>query len=327
MPPTLDESDANPPRPESSEGLFRREALEHHLTRPEQGNLLRISPSWANWTYWLLLSIVLAGIAYLFVGSVPVYESGPAVLRISGAVPLIAPMEGTIERVDVLPGQELAAGQVLVRFRAEHEKALLEMYESEFELQLLARLRDPSDESAGRELRRLRPELERARAAVERTLIRAPHAGATQDVRIEAGNFLHVGDHVLTIVPETPEYTVIAFLPGHALPQLAEEMPVLLRMAGYAYADLSTSIESVGKQVIGPKEARRYLGSEIEDTLELSGSVVVVRCRLRGDSFFAWKEQYRLYDGLRASASVEVRRELLLHRLIPGLRGSRRQRA
>lgn len=303
-----------------STGLFRQEALTHHVTRSEEGNLLRVAPAWATWTWWFLLFVVVVGLGFLFAGSAPIYVSGPAVLRVSGAAPLNSPMEGTIEAVDVLPGQRVTAGQVLVRFRAQQEKAQLEMIESEFELQLLSRLRKPNDMSAGMELRRLRPELDRARSGVERSLIRAPNDGAVQDVRIEVGDFLRVGDHVLTVVPVEQEYSVVAFLPGHALPQLREGMPVRLRMTGYSYAYVSTSIESLGRQVIGPREARRYLGSEIEDAMELSGPVVVVRCRLRGDSFMEWKQPFRVYDGLRATAAVEVRRDRVIDRLIPGMR-------
>ena len=312
---------------ESHDPLFRQEALEHHLSESEQGSLLRITPSWTRWTWWLLVLIVGTGIIYLALGSAPVYESGPAVLRIGGAAQLVSPTEGTIESVEVLPGQEVTAGQVLVRFRAEREKAHLEMLEGEFELQLLARLRNMSDQSAETELRRLRPELERARSAVAQTVIRAPHDGAVQEIRIRPGDFLRVGDHALSVVPAGAEYTVIAFLPGHTLPQLAPDMSVRLRVSGYAYAYVETSIESVGRQVIGPAEARRYLGAEIEDTVALTGPVVVVRCRLDGDSFTAQGREYRIYDGMRAEAAVQVRRERLIFRLIPGLRAFEGSRA
>ena len=305
---------------DSPDLLFRKEALDFHLSDSDQGSLLRITPSWANWTYWLLSAIVGSGFIYLILGSAPVYESGPAVLQIGGTVPLASPVEGTIESVEVLPGQQVSADQVLVRFRAEREKAQLERYEGEYELQLLARLRDLSNESAEMELRRLRPELERARAAVAHTVLRAPGDGAVQEVRVKQGDFLSFGDHLLSVVPIEAEYTAIAFLPGHALPQLAAGMPIRLRVMGYAYAYVMTAVESVGRQVIGPGEARRYLGSELEDAVELTGPVVVVRCRLPGGRFEAQGQEYRLYDGMRAEAAIEVRRERLLYRLIPGLR-------
>lgn len=303
------------------EPLFREEALEHYLDESEEGDLLRVSPRWANWTYRLLVVITISSLAYLAVGSAPVYERGPALLRIEDAAPLNAPSDGTIESVEVLPGQQVSAGQVLVRFRAEEETAHLERVRKEFELQLLARLRNPNDADAERELRRLRPELERAQVGLEQTRIIASRDGTVRDVRIRPGDFLKAGEPALALTPSHPEYTVIAFLPGHVLPQLETGMPVRLQIEGYAYAEIHTTIHSVGSQVIGPTEARRFLGPEIGDTLSISGPVVVVRCQLTEDRFSTSTREYRVHDGMKATAEVEVRRERLLFRLIPALRG------
>lgn len=304
----------------SEQDLFRDEALRHHFDEGTHGDPLRLSRSWTDRVYWLLVGVVGLGLLYLTWGTAPVYESGPAVLRIGESTPLASEIVGTIQSVEVLPGQEVVSGQVLVRFRADRERAQLAMHEKEFELQLLARLRDPSDEVAERELRRLRPELERAKAGVEQTIIVAPHVGTIQDVRIRPGDFLEAGDHLLSLTPLDPEYTAIAFLSGHALPQLEVGMPVRLKISGYPYAYLSTSIDSVGKQVIGPGEARRYVGAEIADAIEIGGPVVVVRCRLDQDRFTAGRQEYRLHDGMRGDAEVELRRERLLMRLVPGLK-------
>ena len=44
--------------------LFRDEALRHHRAGEEQGSdVLRISPSWINAGYWLLVAVVAAAIA------------------------------------------------------------------------------------------------------------------------------------------------------------------------------------------------------------------------------------------------------------------------
>jgi membrane fusion protein (multidrug efflux system) len=262
----------------------------------------------------------LASIVFICVASVPVYETGVALLRVVDAAPINAPVAGTIESVDVLPGQRVAAGQVLGQFRAERESASLERVEAEFELQLLARLRDPNDLEAEQELRRLRPELERVRADLERTRIVASRDGAVQDVRIRSGDYLQAGQIALTLTPVEPEYAVIAFMPGHVLPQLEVGMKVRLIIAGYAYAEIETSIDSIGTQVIGPSEARRFLGPEIGDAVDIEGPVVVVRCVLDEDRFKTGANEYRVHDGMRATAEMEVRRERLIFRLVPALR-------
>jgi multidrug resistance efflux pump len=300
--------------------LFRKEAVEHYLDESEEGELLRASPSWANRTYRLLVIVTISSVGYLLLGSAPVHETGPALLRIDDAAQLNAPIDGTIEFIDVLPGQQVTAGQVLVRFRAEREGAQLERVREEFELQLLARLRNPNDADAERELRRLRPELERAKVDLQQTRIVALRDGTVHDVRIRPGDFLEAGEPALVLTPPNPKYTVIAFLPGHVLPQLQSGMGVRLRISGYAFAEIKTSIESVGSQVIGPAEARRFLGPEIGDAIDIAGPVVVVRCALPQDHFSTATRKYRVHDGMNATAEVEVRRERLLLRLIPALK-------
>jgi membrane fusion protein (multidrug efflux system) len=303
--------------PDSEEPLFRKEALAHHLAEAEWGALLRVSPAWQRWAYGFVVAAAIIGFAFLLFGSAAVYESGPAVLRVVNVTAIKSPLEATITSVEVVPGQHVDRGQVLLGLGSDQEAVELARVEREFELHLLARLRDPNDVTAEQELRRLRPELDRARADVDRATIRAPREGTVQDVRAQSGDFLRVGDPVLSIVPEAPEFAVVAFLPGQALPQLRTGMLMRLRIAGYAYAYVTTSIDSVGGQVIGPSEARRFLGAELGDTLALNGPVVVVRGKLKGDRFVAWEQEYRLHDGMRASAEIEVRRARLLRRVIP----------
>ena len=302
------------------ETLFRREALAFYLDESEEGELLRASPRWANWTYYLLLVITITAVTYLAVGYTPVFERGSALIRIDVSAPLNAPRDGTIESVGVLPGQQVQAGHVLVQFRAAQESAQLQRIKEEFELQLLARLRDPNDLDAERELRRLRPALERARANFDDTRIIANREGTVQDVRIRPGDFLRAGEPAVSLAPLEPGYEVIVLLPGHVLPQLGIGMRVRLKIEGYAYAQIDTSIESVGSQVIGPAEARRFLGPDIGDAVNIPGSVVVVRCVLPVDRFYTSTREYRVHDGMHAIAEVEVRRERLLYRLIPALR-------
>jgi membrane fusion protein (multidrug efflux system) len=286
----------------------------------DEGELLRVSPVWANWTYRLLVATTLVAMTYLAIGSAPVYESGVALLRIDDAAPLNAPGDGTIESVLVLPGQSVEAGEELVRFRADREGAQLQRIREEFELQLLARLRDPNDVEAERELRRLRPELERARVNFEQTRIIANRPGTVQDVRIRPGDFLKAGEPAVSLVPAQPKYSVIALFPGHVLPQLERGMRVRLLIQGYAYVQIETAIESIGNQAIGPAEARRFLGADIGDAVDISGPVVVVRCELAHDRFATSTREYRVHDGMHATAQVEVRRERLLFRLIPALK-------
>jgi len=302
------------------EKLFREDALRHHLGEAEEGDVIRLSPLWTRWTYWFLLGVVISGLLYLFLGSVWIYESGPAIVQAGERTLLTSTLSGTVESVEVHPGQAVTAGQTLVRFRSEREQAELASVQREFEMQLVERLRDPSNAVAGRELQRLRAQEQLLQANLDERSIRAPQDGVVQDVRIRAGQFLEDGAQVLHLVPEQTGYTFIAMLPGHAGPQLEPEMQLRLEIVGYPYADVPTTIQSIGKQVISPAEARRFLREDIADSVALQGPVVLVQGRLPSNRFRAGDLELILHDGMLAVAEVKVRRERILHRLIPGLK-------
>jgi len=300
--------------------LFRREALEFHLGQGEQGNLLRLSPSWTRWTYRLLVAVVVAAALFLTLSRAPVYESGPAVFQVAGRTAISSTTAGTVASVDVLPGEHVEQGQVLVRFGAQRELADLAKNRREWRSQLLELLRDPADEAAGSQVRRLTAERQQLEARVEQRRVRAPRDGAVSDVRIREGQFLQVGDPLLHLVPSEPQYRVVMLLPGQARPLLQAGMEARLEVVGFPYTYVPTAIERVGRQVIGPSEVRRFLGPEIADAIAVTGNVVVVEGRMASSTFSSGDREYGLHDGMLARAQVRVRTERLIVRLVPGLR-------
>lgn len=83
---------------ENPDQIFRREAVEHRgAGTQEQGGLLRLSPAWTSWAFWLLLAVVVFyGVLGVF-GRVSQYASGPAVVRLGegGAVEILAALPGS----------------------------------------------------------------------------------------------------------------------------------------------------------------------------------------------------------------------------------------
>jgi membrane fusion protein (multidrug efflux system) len=185
-----------------SSDLFREEAIAHHAGYQHQGALLRISPSWTLWTFWLLVMVVLAGSLYAVLGTVYEYASGPAVVRVDGRTLLTAKFAGTVESVDVHPGQRVLAGQVLVQFHVADELAEAERLEGEFELQLSKWLRDPSDAMARQQMTTLNPQREAAKKRLDQRTVTAPHAGIVNDLRIHHGQHLMPGEMILSLVGE-----------------------------------------------------------------------------------------------------------------------------
>jgi len=128
----------DPSRADPERSLFRREALENLLSgQQRQGELLRISPDWIRWTYWILVAFFLLSLLFLLLGRVSEFAEGPAVVTIEGRIELTAMTAGTVTSVEVQTGQPVISGQPLVRFYVAQEDADLDRIRREFELQLV----------------------------------------------------------------------------------------------------------------------------------------------------------------------------------------------
>lgn len=104
--------------------LFRREAIEHHLREEEAQGVVRVAPPWT----WALLGGVLCGLATALAVAcavrVEVKGRARGILRpVTGVRVVLARVEGTVGRVEARSGQEVRAGQALVRLEAPQVQA------------------------------------------------------------------------------------------------------------------------------------------------------------------------------------------------------------
>ena len=304
---------------EGSRRLFRQEAVRYIAGRDE-GDVLRLTDGFTRWTYWLLVAVFVTFVAYCALGTIYEYASGPAVVWMSGRVYITATVTGTVNTIDVRPGQRVEAGELLARFYAAPETAELERLQREFDLQLAKSLRDPADQAARQTLTALRTQKDLAAARLEQLSVRAPEAGVIGDVRIRAGQHLAAGDIVFTLVGDQRRCSILAMLPAHYRPQLHPGASMRFEVTGYRYAYQEMTITSVGTQIIGPSEVKRYLGQEIDDTLTLEGPVVLVEATPPSLSFQVDGRSFDFYHGMNGTAEARVRSESILVALIPGLR-------
>ncbi|HEX4961926.1 MAG TPA: GAF domain-containing protein [Thermoanaerobaculia bacterium] len=302
-------------------GLFREEAVEHHqVGLRSEGDLLRVDPGWMRWTYRLLLAVLVASVLFCVFAKVREYASGPAVVRLGGRTDLTATADGTVIDVGVTTGQAVEAGRLLVRFYGAREAAELSRIDHELELQLINRLRDPSDRGAEQNLLSLRAQRELARANLAEREVRAPAAGTVSDVRVRPGQHIVPGQTLLSLVRGQEHPQVIALLPGEFRPLLKVGMPLRMEVQGYRYAYQHLVVESVGDEVVGPAEARRALGDELADAVQLTGPVVRVTARLASNTFESDGKVRRFHDGMWGTAEVRIRSERVLVALVPALK-------
>lgn len=302
--------------------IFREEAVRHHEGAQEDGDLLRISPRWTRWTYWVLLALVLCAGLYSVLGTIPEYASGPAMVKVEGRGDLTTQTPGIVASVEVKPGQRVVAGQPLVSFLSQEETASLERIQREFELQLVRVLQEPSDEAARQALTSLRAERELAEARRRARTLRAPHDGVVGSLRVRQGQYVNPGENVVSVVGDDVHVTLVALLPGGYRPRLEPGKPLRVELNGFKHEYQTFTIESVGDQIIGPSEVRRYLGADSGDAVELSGPMVLVRARIDTSTFSIKGKTFDYYDGMLAQADARVNEERILVTLIPGLKGA-----
>jgi multidrug resistance efflux pump len=305
---------------QAQQGLFRPEALEAASGRRRYGDVVRVSPGWVVYAYWALVALLVATAVFLVVGKVSTYSSGPAVIRTTRRTEVPARSAGSVAEIHARAGQKVDIGQTLVQLDDAEQRAEVRRLEREFDTQVRSRMLDPGDPGVAQAVSSLRLELERARMGAAERSITSPVAGIIGDVLARPGQPIGPGDVVATIVDPDSELEVVALLPGRDRPQLQPGMVVRVELAGYRYAYQDARIESVATEVVGPTEARRYLGAQVADTVAVAGPVVVVRARLVGRSFVSDDETYRYHDGMGGQAEVKVRSERVLFALMPGLK-------
>lgn len=302
--------------------IFREEALRHHEGSQQDGDVLRISPAWTRWTYWALLGLLVAALGYSLLGTLPEYASGPAVVKVEGQSHLTVDTPGIVSSVAVRPGQRVETGAPLVTFRSQEETVSLERIQREFELQLIRLLRDPADEAARQTLTSLRAERELAEARQQARTLRAPQAGVVTGLRIRPGQYVTPGEGVVSVVGDNVEVSLVALLPGGQRPLLEPGKPLRVELDGFQHEYHGFVIESVGDQIVGPAEVRRFLGPEIGDAVQLAGPMVLVRARLPSSTFTSKGRTFNYFDGMLAKADARVRKERILVALVPGLKGA-----
>jgi multidrug efflux pump subunit AcrA (membrane-fusion protein) len=302
--------------------IFRNEALQAHSRGhvSGDGSLPHIAPAWTSWLYWLLIGLFVATAFFAIVGRVDEFASGVAVIRDEGRTLVTASVTGAIRRVAVQAGQRVEAKQPLVYFDDLQERIELERLRHDFTSQQVTRLRNPNDAAAQQQIAMLKGQIEAAeRRLVERTVV-SPRAGIVQDVRLRLNQMVSSGELLMTIVGANDALLVLAVLPGQYRPLLKEGAALRLELTGFRYAYQQVTIDTVGNEVVGPAEVRRFLGQEIADAAKFEGPSIIVQARLPARRFKADGQWREYHDGMHGMAEARVRSQIILAALVPGVR-------
>ena len=305
---------------EAPDGPFREEAIV--AAGPQKwGDVLRLAPRWLTWSYWIFVVLLAASLAFVWLGTVNTYSTGAAVVRSTARTSIAARTAGNVTTVEVAPGDRVEPGKVVARIDDVDQRATADRLDRELETALRNHMLDPGDGVADSSLRALRLQLAQARTALDERAIRATTSGTISDLRVRPGQHVEPGDIAASIVDGRGGLDVIALMPGEDRPQLAPGMALRLELTGYRYAYQILSIDSVSPDVMSPVEARRVLGAEVADGLQLGGPVVLVHGKLARTQFEDIDgRSFSYHDGMVGTAEVQVRSERILYAIVPGMR-------
>jgi len=309
----------SPPAP-PADGVYRAEAVRHHRWRGAEGEVLRSTPNAIRHAHNVVVAVVVAALLFALLGKVNRYSTGPVVVRVDGRNELVALNNGTVAEVRVRPGQHVKKGEVLVRFHAETQAAELARVQREYDDRARARLRDLNDDMSRTALVSLRAALDLAERRFAEQSVLAPVDGTVTDVRIHPGQVIAQGGSLVTIATDGARARVVAMLPAHDRPLLRVGGPLRIELSGYRFAYRETVISSVGEEAVGPAEVKRSLGTELADTVEVSGPMVLVEAQLPTLTFTEDGQTLRYVDGMAGKADASLKKERIIVMLIPALR-------
>mgnify|MGYP000222806120 CR=1 FL=1 len=299
--------------------LFREEALAYHAGSAEGGEVLRLPWEWARRAYLLVVVLAVAAALFAALVQIGVYESGPAVVLAADCAEVATSEDGTVTAVAVRPGQLVTAGAPLVQLDDQRERQELLRIRREQELQLVRSLADPADQTSRQSLPSLHAAQLLATGRLSDRGLRAPHSGRIADIRIRTGQRLQAGTSALLLC-RGDRFVLRALLPGRARPELAVGAPLRLELDGSKWSYQRLRVHEIGREVIGPDEARRALRRAHAEHFALAGPLVLVEAELPGTSFLVDHAAFPYADGLPGRVEVRVRQEPLGLLLFPWLR-------
>ncbi len=305
---------------DSKGGLFRSEALDYYSARREQlhGQLLRLSPDWTRWTYWLLVAAAVVGLVFVILVELPEYARGPAVIWMEHTI-VTSKTAGTVVSVEVGPHQDVQANEPLLYLDSGQQEASRARLEREYDAQLVQYLSNPGDPGARPNLRALAAARMLAKAQLDERCVRAPQAGTIIDIRARPGLHCEPGDLLATLTGprESSGCTVVAILPAQFRPFLHEGKELRLELSGYPYQYHTAKIVMVDQEALGPEGVLRVLGPEVGGLLLPQGPSVMVWARLADILISSHGQSYRVSHGMQGEAAVVVRPRRMLDLLFP----------
>ncbi|TKC87977.1 efflux RND transporter periplasmic adaptor subunit [Trinickia terrae] len=180
-------------------------------------------------------------------------------LRAVRGVDVTTEVAGLVREIAFNSGQDVKAGQILVRLNDDTDVALLQSLKAQadlaqtvyqrdkaqYEIKAIAKAQLDSDEA---DLRSKHAQVAQQAALVDKKTIRAPFAGRLGITTVNPGQYLNPGDAIVTLQAVDPIYADF-FLPQQQLGQLSVGQTVLVDTSAYSGRMFTGKILSINPKV------------------------------------------------------------------------------
>ncbi|ALL64275.1 putative Co/Zn/Cd efflux system membrane fusion protein [Paraburkholderia caribensis MBA4] len=180
-------------------------------------------------------------------------------LRAVRGVDVTTEVPGLVREIPFSSGQEVKAGQVLLRLNDDSDRALLASLQAaaelaqtvykrdkaQYDIQAIARAQLDADAA---DLKSKRAQVDQQAALVEKKTIRAPFAGRVGITTVNPGQYINPGDAIVTLQAIDPIYADF-YLPQQQLGQLQVGQTVVVDTNAYSSRTFDGKIRSINPRV------------------------------------------------------------------------------
>jgi membrane fusion protein (multidrug efflux system) len=180
-------------------------------------------------------------------------------LRAVNGADLSLEVSGIVDQINFNSGDDVAAGTVLMRLRADDDAAKLQALQATADLAQITYDRDVKQWKAQTisqanvdndtfNLKNARAQAEQQRAILDKKLLRAPFAGHLGIRAVDVGQYLNAGTVVVTLQALDPIYADF-FLPQQALDQIRVGQEIAAKVDTYPGQTFPGKIMAINPQV------------------------------------------------------------------------------
>lgn len=282
---------------------FLPDALRHHAHPEVEAALVRIAPAWGFRAYWLVFFVLACSALAATLVEVDQHLAAPAIVRAVGSRSASAGGNATVIEVLARTGERVRSGDIIMRLRDEQISADAQRSRVAAGAALFLP-QSNSSTSAGKK---------QEDAKSIDYLVRAPIAGVVEKLDVGAGQYVHAGDRLLTVVPEETLYRMTAAIAASVRADIKIGAPLRFAYGSRASNLVVTAVEPDLRD--GPEVGKIFNSQALAGAFD-GQLAALVDAALPTPEHDAPPGANAFFSGLHGTAQIRIARRSLWRALL-----------